>query len=233
DKVRTTLLGLNEETVIKATLQNLILHTQNTSHEIIVSDGGSRDGTVKLAKNFAHIVKSDKGRASQLNKGAKKATGDILFFVQADAIIPEGALEAIESKIYTEGYDGGGFSNIFSRYNKKIKTLGRILNFRIITNDHRKNLIFFGDNGIFCKREIFDRLDGFKLIPIMEDYDFSKRLSKRFRAVRILDPKLVISPRRFIKNGFIRTRLQWIIIKRLYQIGISPHYLVKLYKDVR
>jgi hypothetical protein len=67
----------------------------------------------------------------------------------------------------------------------------------------------------------------------MEDYDFSKRLSKRFRAVRILNPKLVISPRRFIKNGFIRTRLQWIIIKRLYQIGISPHYLVKLYKDVR
>jgi len=227
------ILTLNEENVIGATLQNLILHTGNTRHEIIVSDGGSRDGTVKIAKNYARIVKSDKGRASQLNNGAKKASGDILFFVQADTIIPEGSLEAIESKIYTENYDGGGFSNVFSQYNKKIKTLGRILNFRIITNDNQRNLIFFGDNGIFCKREIFDKLGGFKLIPIMEDYDFCKRMRDRFRVVRILEPKLIVSPRRFIKNGFIRTRLQWIIIKRLYQIGISPHYLAKLYKDIR
>jgi rSAM/selenodomain-associated transferase 2 len=224
---------LNEETVIKSTLENLILHTRNTQHEIIVSDGGSLDGTVKIAENFAIVVKSGKGKAIQLNEGAKKATGDILFFVQADTIIPEGALEAIKLRIYTQGYDGGGFSNIFSKYNKKIKTLGRILNFRIITNDHQKNLIFFGDNGIFCKREVFNGLGGFKLIPIMEDYDFSKRMRDRFRTVRILDPKLIISPRRFVKNGFVRTRLQWIIIRRLYQLGISPYFLVKLYKDVR
>lgn len=224
---------LNEETVIKSTLENLILHTRNTQHEIIVSDGGSLDGTVKIAENFAIVVKSGKGKAIQLNEGAKKATGDILFFVQADTIIPEGALEAIKLKIYTQGYDGGGFSNIFSKYNKKIKALGRILNFRIITNDHQKNLIFFGDNGIFCKREVFNGLGGFKLIPIMEDYDFSKRMRDRFRTVRILDPKLIISPRRFVKNGFVRTRLQWIIIRRLYQLGISPYFLVKLYKDVR
>ena len=67
----------------------------------------------------------------------------------------------------------------------------------------------------------------------MEDYDFSKRMRNQFRTVRILDPKLIMSPRRFVKNGFVRTRLQWIIIKRLYQLGVSPYFLVKLYKDVR
>ena len=224
---------LNEETTIQPTLENIELHAWKVQHEIIVVDGGSLDGTVNNAENYAIVVKSDKGKSVQLNKGAKEAKGDILFFVQADARIPGGALEAIELKIYSEEYDGGGFSNVFSEHNKKIKTIGRILNFRIITNDHHKNLVFFGDNGIFCKKEVFEKLGGFKLIPIMEDYDFSKRMRNQFRTVRILDPKLIMSPRRFVKNGFIRTRLQWIIIRRLYQLGFSPYFLVKLYKDVR
>ncbi len=224
---------LNEETMIKSTLENLMLHTRGTAHEIIVSDGGSRDNTVSIAERFAPVIRSGKGKAVQLNEGAKKAIGDILFFVQADTRVPDGALEAIELKIYKQGYDGGGFSNIFSEHNKKIKTLGRILNFRIFTNDHKGNLIFFGDNGIFCRREVFDRLGGFSPIPIMEDYDFSKRMRDQFRPARILDPKLIVSSRRFIKNGFVKTRLQWIIIKRLYQLGVSPYTLVKLYRDVR
>ena len=224
---------LNEEIIIESTLENLRTHIRNTPHEIIVSDGGSRDKTVTIAEKFALVIKSEKGKAIQLNEGAKRAAGDILFFVQADTTIPQGALEAIELKIYKQGYDGGGFSNVFSEHNKKIKTLGRILNFRIFTNDHQRNLIFFGDNGIFCKREVFDKLGGYKLIPIMEDYDFSKRMRDRFKSVRILDPKLIMSSRRFIKDGFVKTRLLWIIIKRLYQLGISPYFLAKLYKDVR
>jgi len=224
---------LNEEIIIESTLKNLRMHIQNTPHEIIVSDGGSRDKTVAIAEKFALVVKSEKGKAIQLNEGARRASGDILFFVQADTIIPRRAIETIELKIYVQGYDGGGFSNVFSEHNKKIKTLGRILNFRIFTNDHQKNLIFFGDNGIFCKREVFDRLGGYSRIPIMEDYDFSKRLRDRCKAVRILDPKLIISSRRFVKDGFVKTRLLWIIIKRLYQLGISPYFLAKLYKDVR
>ena len=224
---------LNEEILIESALENLRTHTRNTPHEIIVSDGGSRDKTVTIAEKFALVIKSEKGKANQLNEGAKRAAGDILFFVQADTMIPRGALEAIELKIYKQGYDGGGFSNVFSKHNKKIKTLGRILNFRIFTNDHRKNLIFFGDNGIFCKREVFEKLGGYNLIPIMEDYDFSKRMRDQFKIVRILDPKLIMSSRRFIKDGFVKTRLLWIIIKRLYQLGISPYFLAKLYKDVR
>lgn len=224
---------LNEENIIESTLRNLRVLIQNTPHEIIVSDGGSRDRTVTIAERFALVVKSEKGKAIQLNKGAKRATGDILFFVQSDAKLPEGALDVIETKIYTQGYDGGGFSNVFSEHNKKIKTLSRVLNMRFCTNDNSRNLIFFGDNGIFCRQEVFDKLGGFNLIPIMEDYDFSKRMRDSFRSVRILEPKLIMSPRRFIKNGFVKTCLQWIIIKRLYQIGVSPYFLVKMYKDVR
>ena len=224
---------LNEELIIESTLENLRMCIRNTPHEIIVSDGGSCDKTVTIAEKFALVVKSEKGKAIQLNEGAKRAAGDILFFVQADTTIPKGALETIEVKIYIQRYDGGGFSNVFSEHNKKIKILGRILNFKIFTNDHQKNLIFFGDNGIFCKRELFNKLGGFNLIPIMEDYNFSKRMRDQFKAVRIMDPKLIMSSRRFVKDGFVKTRLLWIVIKRLYQLGISPYFLVKLYKDVR
>jgi len=103
----------------------------------------------------------------------------------------------------------------------------------LFKNDHKNNLIFFGDNGIFCKTNVFQALGGFKEIPIMEDYDFSKRMRDSFNIVRIKEPYLLISSRRHIKDGFIKTRLKWIIIKKLYLLGISPNILNRIYKDIR
>jgi len=82
---------LNEEIIIESTLKNLRMHIQNTPHEIIVSDGGSSDKTVAIAEKFALVVKSEKGKAIQLNEGARRAAGDILFFGQADTTIPQGS----------------------------------------------------------------------------------------------------------------------------------------------
>ena len=169
----------------------------------------------------------------QLNAGARQARGDILFFVHADMVVPRGALRIIKEKLTWEGYDGGGFSNEFSEHNRRIKSLGRTLNLRVRDNDHAANTIFFGDNGIFVKHNVFDALGGFRPLPIMEDYDFSARMRRRFRVVRIENPRLVVSPRRHVKSGFVRTRLQWVIIKRLYKLGVSPSLLAKWYGDVR
>lgn len=224
---------LNEETIIRSTLENLCHITKGQSHEIIVSDGGSQDYTAKIARQYTNVINSKKGKSIQLNAGAKKAKGRILFFLPADASIPKDALEAIETKIFGQGYDGGGFSNVFFEHNKKIKTLGRIMNFRMFDNDHERNLIFYGDNGIFCKKEVFERLGGFKRIPIMEDFDFSRRMRDNFKSVRIMHPKLILSPRRHISKGFVKTRFHWIIIKRLYLLGVSPHVLKKMYADIR
>ena len=223
----------NEEQSIETTLQNILRLKKEAKIEIIVSDGGSIDKTIAIAQRYAIIVKSKKGKSHQLNTAASKAKGDILFFVQADMFLPKGTLKIIVEKIEQQNYDGGGFSNVFSSYNKKIKYLGRLLNFRLWDNDHAKNIVFFGDNGIFVKKTVFHALNGFKPIPIMEDYDFSIRMRDNFKVVRILNPKLVISPRRHIKTGFVKTRLLWIIIKRLYQLGVSPNTLAKLYLDVR
>lgn len=223
----------NEEMVIEKTLMNILKLECISDSEIIVVDGGSSDRTADIAKNYTVTIRSAKGRAIQMNEGAKAAIGDILFFVHADMNLPKDVLKAIDENINIKGYDGGGFANEFSTDNKKIKILGRILNFRIINNEQSDKKIFYGDNGIFVKKSTFEKLGGFKEIPIMEDYDFSLRLREKFNPVKIDHPKIIVDSRRHLNNGFIKTRLQWIVIRRLYKIGISPFLLARFYKDVR
>jgi rSAM/selenodomain-associated transferase 2 len=223
----------NEESTIRSTILSIHSCSDDVQREVIVADGQSTDRTIKLAAPHARIVVSARGRANQMNAGAGRARGDILLFLHADVTLPRGALNEIEKAISAEGYDGGGFSNIFSAHNDRIKRLGRIMNLRLRDNDRPGNTLFFGDNGIFVRREAFSSLRGYRDIPIMEDCDFSDRMRKQFRVVRILHPQLVLSPRRHLQSGFVKTRLQWILIRRLYQAGVSAEKLARLYPHVR
>ena len=117
----------NEEQYIEKTLQNLIRIGKEFQFEIIITDGGSSDSTVSIAQRYAQVVKSERGRSKQLNGAARVANGDIFFFVHADMLVPEGALQKIHHKINDENYDGGGFSNVFSSYNQKIKILDYLI----------------------------------------------------------------------------------------------------------
>ena len=227
------ILTYNEATCIQNTLENLKQLKCRVPVEMLLADGGSTDSTIEIAKKYARIVKSEKGKAKQMNAAAKVASGEVLFFVHADMIFHENTLEAICKQI-EEGFDGGGFANVFDDFNPKIKSLGTIFNFRFLNNKEQSDRnIFYGDNGIFVKKETFEKLGGFKELPIMEDFDFSVRMRSRFKVRKIQEPKLIVSARRHIKAGFFKTRLQWIIIKKLYLLGVSPHLLAKWYKDVR
>ena len=223
----------NEEGRIEQAIASVFAYRHEAEIEIIVADGGSSDATVSLARANAKVVSTETGRAGQLNAAAEEAGGDIFFFLHAHVTLPSGALTRIDRAINAEGNDGGGFSNVFSEHNQKIKRLGRLLNLRLRDNDHSGNTLFFGDNGIFVRREVFEALGGFKTMPIMEDYDFSKRMRERFEVVRISDPKLIVSPRRHVKAGFVRTRIQWILTRQLYQLGVSPDILARWYPKVR
>jgi Glycosyltransferases, probably involved in cell wall biogenesis len=228
------ILTYNEEKSIVQALSNIQLLQSKEPFETIVADGGSSDKTLALIDNQAIIVQSGKGKAKQMNAGANIATGDILFFVHADMSLAPTTLLAIQANIDNKEMDGGGFANIFDRNNDKIKRLGNILNFRFFDKREQSDKgIFYGDNGIFVKKSIFHTLGGFKEIPIMEDYDFSIRMSSKYKTVKIYEPPITVSARRHEKAGFIKTRLQWIIIKKLYLLGISPHLLNRWYRDIR
>ncbi len=110
----------NEGSVIEKTLVRLNKISCKEGTEIIIADGGSADSTVEIAKKYARVVSSGKGKAKQLNEGVKQAKGNILFFVRADMFVPDGALTAICNQL-EEGFDGGGFANEFDEYNQRIK----------------------------------------------------------------------------------------------------------------
>jgi rSAM/selenodomain-associated transferase 2 len=224
---------LNEESTIEPTLRTILDRRDEADIEVIVADGGSGDRTVALARRHARVVIADRGKARQMNAAAREAQGEILFFVHADMELPPGALAAVNRAILTEGFDGGGFSNVFSQHNDRIKRLGRSMNLRLRDNDHARNTVFFGDNGIFVRRKVFEALGGFRDIPIMEDFDFSNRLRAHYRVLRLQSPRLIVSPRRHERAGFVWTRLQWILVKRLYLLGCPPRLLARLYPDVR
>lgn len=232
--ISAIIVAYNEETHIRSIIGELRKQQFSGEYEIILADGSSTDKTISLAKQEGiSIINCRKGKACQMNDAAKVARGDVLFFVHADMKLADNTLSVIQKQIDL-GFDGGGFANIFDEYNDKIKNLGTWMNFRFINKSEQSDKgIFYGDNGIFVKRSVVDTLQGFKEIPIMEDYDFSKRMRQHFKVIKIKQPPITISARRHIKVGFFKTRFQWVAIRKLYQWGVSPKMLAKWYGDIR
>lgn len=194
--------------------------------EIVVADGGSTDGTPDLARTRARVVASPASRGIQLNRGAAAATGDVLLFVHADARLRPGALAHIEAALRDRRCTGGNFdlrflgggweSALFTRINRARRRFG----------------IMYGDSAIFCRRDCFARLGGFRPWPVLEDYEFIRRL-RRTGSLALLDEPVYVSDRRWRKQGLIPTLWSWFSVQALYLAGVSPFWLAHLYRDVR
>lgn len=233
--ITTIIVAYNEADLIKSIIRELKSQKFKIDQEIILADGGSTDTTVLLAlQENIFIVESRKGKAVQMNRAAEQAQGDILFFVHADMELANNTLNTIQ-KYMDQGYDAGGFANIFKEHNKRIKSLGNWMNFRFFDKREQSDKgIFYGDNGIFVRKSVFETLGGFREIPIMEDYDFSVRLNKQgYKTLKIMEPPITVSARRHVKAGFIKTRIQWVMIRQLFKWGVPTNTLAKWYGDIR
>lgn len=215
---------LNEEKILEKTLSRLQSELKN--HELIIVDGGSTDGSTSIAEKYGKVIKSERGRAKQLNGGAAAAKGDILIFLHADVWLEPGALAAVET-VLSSGYVGGGFLQ---------KIDGRSILYRIIeiiADMRGKYLkVFYGDSGIFVSRNDFERIGGFPEVPIMEEMGFSKAL-RGLGKTKMVKPRIHISARRWVANGIVRTTaINW-LITLLYFLGFSLGRLAKLYRNIR
>ena len=196
--------------------------------EVIVVDSSNEKNfniTKKNIKKFANkikIIRSSKGRALQLNLGAKKAKGDILVFLHADTTLPSDSLLKIEELI-KKGYVGGGFLLRFFENNSFLKFISFRSNLRAIFFK-----IFFGDQTIFVKRDVFMGLKGFKTIPIMEDLDFSKRM-KSVGNVGVIKDKVITSGRKYLEHGIIKLTFVYFILMVMYHLKFSYSKINKVY----
>lgn len=221
---------LNEEQALRQTLADL-----PSSHtlEIIIVDGGSTDRTLAIANTFcahtpkAQLVRAPTGRARQMNEGAKASRADILLFLHADTQVVEEAPRIIESALANPAVVGGRFDIRFDTRSGWGSIIGTLMNWRSRTSG-----IATGDQAIFVRRHIFERLGGFADIPLMEDIEFSRRL-KRAGATVALRQTVTTSFRRWEQQGPLRTILLMWTLRFLYWAGVNPSRLSRWYETVR
>jgi rSAM/selenodomain-associated transferase 2 len=185
---------LNEEEALPGCLASLT--GQSGSPEVLVVDGGSDDATVEIAgRSGARVLESTRGRAVQMNHGAREATGSVLLFLHADSRLPPNATTQIAAAV-EQGTPAGAFRLSYDTRAMAYRIAGHLSDLYCrATGD------LFGDRGMFVRRSVFDRIGGFRPLPLMEDLDLSVRLKRHGYRVRILPSSVITSSRRFHEIG--------------------------------
>ncbi|MBK8762630.1 MAG: TIGR04283 family arsenosugar biosynthesis glycosyltransferase [Sulfuritalea sp.] len=191
--------------------------------EVIVADGGSRDGTPGLCVGLAdQVIASARGRAAQMNAGAATSHGDVLFFLHADTMPPADAPTAIAAAI-AGGADWGRFDVRIDGTHPLLRVVERMMNWR-----SRLTGIATGDQAIFVRRATFDAVGGYPAIPLMEDI----RLSSTLRCVSspaCLREQVYTSGRRWESRGVVPTILLMWTLRLAFFCGADPVRLARRY----
>ena len=210
---------LNEAAQIGACLRALA-PLRRRGHEVIVADGGSDDGTPALAGALCdRVIVAPRGRASQMNAGARQARGDVVLFLHADTRLPQAADELIVKSLATHSW--GRFDVEIDGRHFLLKVVAWAMNLR-----SRLTGIATGDQAIFVRRDAFA---GFPEIALMEDIAFSKAMKRR-GAPACLRARAATSGRRWERRGVLRTIVLMWKLRLLYFFGARPEDLARLYR---
>ena len=223
-RISVVIPALNEAVHIVATLEPLqTLRTQG--HEVLVVDGGSSDGTPEHARPLCDgVLSAPQGRARQMNTGAGAARGDVLWFLHADTRASAPAMDALLAALERPQTAWGRYDVRLSGAQPLLRLVESLMNLR-----SRWTGIATGDQGIFVRRPLFERVGGFPDIPLMEDIALSRRL-KREAAPICLRERLVTSSRRWEQRGVARTILLMWRLRLAYWLGVSPERLAAHYQ---
>ena len=213
----------NEAENIGKLLQGLQEY-RDRGHALIVVDGGSEDETVFIARPLVdRLIEAPAGRARQMNAGASVASGDVLWFLHADSQVPDHADELIKNALTNGASTWGRFDIRLSGSSRSLRIVESMMNLR-----SRLTGIATGDQAIFIRHELFDKVGGFPDQCLMEDVEISKML-KKFQSPVSLPEKLVTSSRRWEKNGVLRTILLMWMLRAAYFFGVPAEKLCMRY----
>jgi rSAM/selenodomain-associated transferase 2 len=159
-----------------------------------------------------------------MNQGAAKANGDVLVFLHADTTLPTNALQSIRTTLQDERLIGGAF-DIEINSNKFIyKIFSRMISLR-----SRLTRVPFGDQAIFLRKKYFDKIHGYKEIPLMEDVELMRRIRKTGDPIYFLQERVVTSSRRWESEGIMVCTLRNWIIRTLYTVRVHPKIFARFY----
>lgn len=214
-----------EQEIINKTIEHLRALSRDIPVEILVADGDPDRQTVKAVR-YHNIkkIESPRGRGIQMNFGAKYATGDILLFLHADTLLPENAFKKILKALKNREFAGGAFDLSIDAPGTCFRVIETAASWR-----SRLTRIPYGDQAIFLHKRIFDKINGYKKIPLMEDVDLMRRLKKENYKIIFIPERVKTSARKWQKNGILYCTLRnWYIIS-LFFAGVSPDKLAKYY----
>ncbi|WP_411816272.1 TIGR04283 family arsenosugar biosynthesis glycosyltransferase [Hyphococcus sp. DH-69] len=219
---------LNGETRLPACLDALVgPAVEGLVREVIVVDGGSTDQSALIADGFgARVIETEPGRGTQLRAGAEAAKSDWLLFLHADTVLSDdwakGAAifmrgDQDRAAVFTLQFDRSGFAPNFVSGGAMLRT--RLLK------------LPYGDQGLLISRRLYDAVGGFGDLPLMEDADFIRRLTKKYgrRAIEILPAQAITSAARYERDGYIKRVLKNSFTLLRYLLGASPEALKKNY----
>jgi len=217
----------NEELALPATLAALTAQQDHPWQvELVVVDGGSEDRSVQIARDFGAVtVLMPASRGGQLRAGAEVASGEVLMFLHADVLLPLGALTAA-AKSLQQPESAAGCFRVEHQCSKAAGALTRRC-MRLADQRSASRALPYGDQALFCTRELYQQVDVMPAIPLMEDIAFARALQKHTPITRL--PLTVTTSARRFEQRPVRTTLCWWTFPLLAFWGVKPQTLAKLY----
>jgi len=215
----------NEE----ATLGQTLVHTceRVQPHELFVANVSSTDRTGDIARRHAQVLTLQSTRGAALNQAAALATGDVLLFLHADTLLPSGAAALIEQALEDPTVVGGAF---------RLRLDDPSWLARLVSGgaNARSALLgtFFGDQGLFVRRDVFARVGGYRDWSVMEDLEIVSRLRRQGR-LALLKSNVVTSARRHRRSGWVKTLATVWVICVLFRLGVPSEAMLRLYQPQR
>lgn len=215
----------NEEKTIASTINYVYANApyKRLLEEVIVVDGGSTDETIAEAEktNATVLISPRKGRAAQLNYGAKKASGKILYFLQPHALPPQNFISEI-AKASSKGYAGGTFSLKFDYKHWLLNTLSWLTN--------NASWVYLSDQSLFVSKELFDKSGGFREDHLVMAHQEMIRRMKRYTNFIVMKDSIMASARRYLRYGIFKTGFTQSLVYLLHKLGYPQYIMTKLYR---
>jgi rSAM/selenodomain-associated transferase 2 len=189
--------------------------------ELIVVDGGWDEDLDRIVSPRGTLLRAPAGRARQMNAGAAIARGEWLLFLHADSQLPADWRSTFDA--HTSSADAGWFRFALDDEAWQARLIERGVRWRV-----RLLRLPFGDQGFFVRRRLFDALGGYRDLPLMEDVDFIRRVTRR-AAVTELPIAITTSARRWRRDGWCRRSARNLALLTLYYLGVPVTRLARWY----